>query len=514
MQVPPKTVPSEIPLQGWKEIAAHLDRDARTARRWELESGLPVRRHAGDHGSVYAYPSELDAWRSARKPKAAESEQPQHGRRYVLALAGGLALAALAAAILRGPILNPPDPLAEAAGSGVVVRQVWTGPDVDVMGAPSSDGRFLSYVHWATGDLALRDLETGEHHLLTGKGSWEVSDSYAEFSLVSPDGSQVVYAWSESGYELRIVGTDASGSRLLYRNEEVPYLAPKSWTPDGKQVLATFFKKDGTTQIALISVEDQSVRVVKTIDWDDRVEARLSPDGRHIAFDASSEGPSSPRDIFLLAADGSREIPLVTHAANDMSPIWTPDGNWLAFISDRTGTASLWAVRVVEGRPQGQPVLFKRDIGTSRALGFSTQGALFYGVGTGQQDVYIAALNLDEAKTTSPPVRGTERFLGSNSAPEWSPDGGRLAYYSKREAAGSTVLCVRSPETGEERDLPLQLSLNRPHLNRPRWRPDGRELCATTWRTLSACRAGILAGIGPVLAPWASTAQQGRPWRQ
>ena len=469
-QVPPKAVSGEPPLQGWKEIAAYLDRDARTARRWELEAALPVRRHAGDHGSVYAYPTELDAWRAARKPKAAESEKPQRGRRYVPALA------ALAAAILRGPILNQPDPLAEAADSGVVVRQVWTGPDVDIMGAPSPDGRFLSYVHWATGDLALRDLETGEHHLLTGKGSWEVSDSYAEFSLVSPDGSQVVYAWSKSGYELRIVGTDASGSRLLYRNEEVPYLAPKSWTPDGKQVLATFFKKDGTTQIALISVEDRSVRVVKTIDWDDRVEARLSPDGRHIAFDASSEGPSSPRDIFLLAADGSREIPLVTHAANDMSPIWTPDGNWLAFISDRTGTASLWAVRVVEGRPQGQPVLFKRDIGTSRALGFSTQGDLFYGVGTGQQDVYIAALNLDEAKTTSPPVRGTQRFLGSNSAPEWSPDGGRLAYYSKREAAGSTVLCVRSPETGEERDLPLQLSLNRPHLNRPRWRPDGRVL--------------------------------------
>ena len=217
-QVPPKAVSGEPPLQGWKEIAAYLDRDARTARRWELEAALPVRRHAGDHGSVYAYPTELDAWRAARKPKAAESEKPQRGRRYVPALA------ALAAAILRGPILNQPDPLAEAADSGVVVRQVWTGPDVDIMGAPSPDGRFLSYVHWATGDLALRDLETGEHHLLTGKGSWEVSDSYAEFSLVSPDGSQVVYAWSKSGYELRIVGTDASGSRLLLHRRRVPWL--------------------------------------------------------------------------------------------------------------------------------------------------------------------------------------------------------------------------------------------------------------------------------------------------
>ena len=472
-----ETPSGRAPLQGWKEIATYLDRDARTARRWEQSSSLPVRRHGGERGSVYAYPAELDAWRATRKPRAGMEAQPQSWRRLIPAAAGGTALVAVAAVVLWGPIMNPPHPLIAAAeASGVVVRQVWTGPDVDIMGAPSPDGRFLSYVHWATGDLALRDLEAGKHHLLTGKGSWGDSDSYAEFSVISPDGSRVVYAWSDSGYELRIVGTDASESRLLYRNDEIPYLVPKSWTPDGKQVLAVFFRKDGTTQIALISVDDQSVRVVKTLDWNDRVEARLSPDGRYIAYDASKEGPSGPRDIFLLAADGSREIALVTHPANDMSPVWTPDGNWVAFVSDRTGAASLWAMRVADGRPQGRPVLFKRDIGTSNVLGFSNEGALFYGVGSGQEDVYIASLDFDDGRTTSPPVRGTERFLGSNSAPEWSPDGQRLAYFSKREAAGSTVLCVRSLETGEERDLPLQLGLNRPHLNRPRWSPDGRSL--------------------------------------
>ncbi len=466
------------PLESWKEIAVYLQRDVRTVARWERSERLPVHRHHHGRGSsVYAYPGELDAWRTARQPETGAKLERPSWYRLIPAAAGGTALVAVAAVVLWGPIMNPPDPLIEAAeASGVVVRQVWTGPDVDIMGTPSPDGRFLSYVHWATGDLALRDLEAGKHHLLTRKGSWKDSNSYAEFSVISPDGSRVAYAWSNPGYELRIVGTDASESTLLYRNDEIPYLVPKGWTPDGKQVLAVFFRKDGTTQIALISVDDQSVRVVKTLDWDDRVEACLSPDGRYIAYDASKEGPSGPRDIFLLAADGSREIPLVTHVANDMSPIWTPDGNWVAFISDRTGTASLWALRVADGRPQGRPVLFKRDIGTSSALGFSDHGALFYGVGSGQQDVYIASLDFDEGKTTNPPARGAERFLGSNSAPEWSPDGRRLAYFSKREAAGSTVLCVRSLETEEERDLPLQLSLNRPQLNRPRWSPDGRSL--------------------------------------
>ena len=32
--------------------------------------------------------------------------------------------------------------------SGMAVRQVWTGPDVDLLGAPSPDGRYLSFVDW------------------------------------------------------------------------------------------------------------------------------------------------------------------------------------------------------------------------------------------------------------------------------------------------------------------------------------------------------------------------------
>ena len=65
-RIPTNDRPGETPLQGWKEISSYLDRDTRTARRWEQQAGLPVRRHGGPRASVYAYPSELDAWRAAR----------------------------------------------------------------------------------------------------------------------------------------------------------------------------------------------------------------------------------------------------------------------------------------------------------------------------------------------------------------------------------------------------------------------------------------------------------------
>ena len=55
-------------LESWKEIAAYLQRDAKTARRWEKEEGLPVHRHThASRSSVYAYPSEIDAWRRNRR---------------------------------------------------------------------------------------------------------------------------------------------------------------------------------------------------------------------------------------------------------------------------------------------------------------------------------------------------------------------------------------------------------------------------------------------------------------
>ena len=54
-------------LDSWKEIAAYLDRDVRTAQRWERRDGLPVHRlHHSKRGSVFAYASELDAWRASR----------------------------------------------------------------------------------------------------------------------------------------------------------------------------------------------------------------------------------------------------------------------------------------------------------------------------------------------------------------------------------------------------------------------------------------------------------------
>lgn len=57
-------------LDSWKEIAAYLRRSVRSAKRWEKEEQLPVRRHLhGKRDSVYAYRTELDGWWTNRGAK-------------------------------------------------------------------------------------------------------------------------------------------------------------------------------------------------------------------------------------------------------------------------------------------------------------------------------------------------------------------------------------------------------------------------------------------------------------
>ena len=65
---PPESLAEER-LDSWKEIAAYMNREVRTVQRWEESEGLPVHRHQHDKlASVYAYKSELDAWRLRRRP--------------------------------------------------------------------------------------------------------------------------------------------------------------------------------------------------------------------------------------------------------------------------------------------------------------------------------------------------------------------------------------------------------------------------------------------------------------
>jgi len=378
------------------------------------------------------------------------------------------------------------------------IRKVWAGPHVDFHGAPSPDGRFLSYVDWEAGDsgnndLAIYELATGKKRRLTDNASWYESDEYkfALSSVWSPDGKQIAYQWSlKVGHELCVIGLDGSKPRILYSAEGNEWLSPYDWTPDGRQILACVTGKDEKNKIVLVSVADGSVRVLKTLDkyygnrhssWYAPEGMSFSPDGRYIVYDYPQKEDS--HDISLISTDGSREIPLVEHPANDHVLGWAPDGRNILFASDRTGNHDTWVIRVTDGKPQGTPELVKPDI--ERAMGFTRDGSFYYGSGGDKiRDVYIAKLDPETGEILVPPYEAINRFIGSNSLPDYSPDGKYLAYISKRPPLKmhtslpiGNVLCIRSLETGEERAF-------RPEINSfgfPLWSPDSRSIMVVNW---------------------------------
>lgn len=74
MQEQPHSRERAAVLDSWKEIAAYLNRGITTVQRWERLEGLPVRRQAhAKRGSVYAFKSELEAWRASRAALMASS---------------------------------------------------------------------------------------------------------------------------------------------------------------------------------------------------------------------------------------------------------------------------------------------------------------------------------------------------------------------------------------------------------------------------------------------------------
>ena len=381
---------------------------------------------------------------------------------------------AASAARARLATLSP----AAVANGGTTVRRIWAGADIDPLGAPTRDGRLLTFVDWQTGDLAVRDLASGQNRRITNKGTWATSPEFALFSVPSPDGRYVAYTWfnAKAQPELRIIGTAGESSRVLFGNAGFDYEQPYDWSPDGKLVLAMLSRVDHSTQIGLISTADGSVRVLKTLDWRGPGKMSLSPDGKYVLYDAPPSDSTQKRDVYILASDGSAESVLVKHSADDQAMGWSPDGRYVLFSSDRTGSTSQWIIAVANGKGVGEPTLLRRDAEKSALpMGFTNDGAFMYSANRTFRDIYLATIDPATGKLKGQPTRLVDNFVGSNQYPEWSPDGSEIVFTRQTGPLGTTPhLIIRSLATGVERLVPANLG----YIAGPRFTPDGRRIVA------------------------------------
>ncbi len=367
---------------------------------------------------------------------------------------------------------------------GFSIRKV--GPVLgDGFGQVSPDGRYLTFVDWNTGDLALQDFSTGEERRLTDKGSWLVSEAFAYHSRWSPDGKHIAFDWwdwSEPGFVgIRVVEPDGSNLRDIFQFEDHADKASimYDWSPDGKDILATIWEEQGSGKIVLISVSDGSRQTLKEFDFkrlsmNEINNMRFSPCGKFIIYDFPAED-SPNMDIYVLSLEEKSGRPVVEHPANDLFLEWTPDGKNVLFLSDRRGSQDLWRLPMDGGRTAGAPELVREGIGQISSHGLTGNGAFYYVTDKNVMNVYIASLDAETGKIIESPGIPIQHVGKSTHSPAYSPDGRYLAYVAERGPAGNerSVICIRSLETGKDRELIPEYNFQD-----IQWSPDNRFLLA------------------------------------
>jgi Tol biopolymer transport system component len=378
-------------------------------------------------------------------------------------------------------LLTKAQATAEEGGQELRMRRVYDGTGLEWGNALSSDGRYLVYTDWDSGDLAVVDLATNKSRPLTNKGGLSTkSGEMGETSAFSPDDKRIAYGWynKDKVPELWIIGFDGSNPRMLCRDDKSAWLRPHDWTPDGQQILAINMKKEGSSQILLVSAANGTIRVLRDVPAKDP-DLDLSPDGRFIACSMAPEPSSSKRDVFIVKTEDGAISPLVAYAADDYSLGWAPDGKKLLFASDRTGAYGLWWIGVSDGKAQDSPYLIKSNINQAAPLRLAPNGALYYVLTETIMDIYTAAIDPDTGKVQGQPKVVPTRYSGANAMADWSPDGTRLAFRTNPGGISGpnapAVISILDVQTGEERQVAPKIgSIN--HNDGPRWAPDSRSV--------------------------------------
>jgi Tol biopolymer transport system component len=332
---------------------------------------------------------------------------------------------------------------------------VWKGDKVDTQGSVSPNGRYISFVDWDTGSLALYDSVTEKHRNVVPannpkSGQWK---AYANASAISQDGSKVAYSWFDNGMgrsELWIgnLNGDLKPQRL-YDDAQVEWIVPRHWSSDNRWIAMFLQLKDRTNQLALISTVDGALRVLKTGRWPGTARAFFSPDGKYVGYDLP-QGVTTARNVWVTAVDGSLDYAAIAHRGHDSMMGWSPDGKYLLFGTDRTGSMALWGQAIDNGKLRGEPELMRPDIGFSESLGVTRSGALFYGMQRTDRggSVQVGSFDVKSGAVTSLSDVSTN-LQEDNMNPSWSPDGKYLAYVSDRGGSGAIpVIVLRSADTG------------------------------------------------------------------
>lgn len=295
----------------------------------------------------------------------------------------------------------------------------------------------------------------------------DAADRHPAFS---PDGRLIAFRSERDGGGIFLMDADGRNVRQITADGFYP-----SWSPDGREIVVSggdfVNPAERFTNSFLFAVDVATGNRRDVLRTEDSIQASWSPHGHRIAY--WYYGPGGVRDIRTVAADGSGEVVRVTDdQALDWNPVWSPDGAFLYFASNRGGDMNLWRVAIDEesGRTLAEPEAVSTPSSYFEHLTFSRDGRTFaFADGNYSSNLERVDFDpVDKMMTAGPfPITRGQNVLRN---PAVSPDGHWIAF--DRLVDQQEDIFVSRRDGTEMRQLTNDGFKDRA----PRWTPDGKSL--------------------------------------
>ena len=210
--------------------------------------------------------------------------------------------------------------------------------------------------------------------------------------------------------------------------------------------------------------------------------ASFSPDSRRFVYSRVSDGNT---DLWRgLVSGGEEPIASTQDSANDRSPLYSPDGDRIAFISDREGREGVWTIPEIGGTPEP---LFALDGGSNELVGWSKDARKLYY----DHNYSLFVYDLDSKLSSKVLEIESSRAIPRNFA--LSPARDRVAYVDVVD--GQRDIWVR-PLTG---GAAVRVTNDPEPDDNPIWHPDGIRIIYNSVRDgVSQPYVAFLDGRAPV----------------
>lgn len=245
-----------------------------------------------------------------------------------------------------------------------------------------------------------------------------------EYPTWSPDGERIAfYSFREGNAEIYVMNADGSNLKNLTRNPLDDF--DPVWSPDGTWIAFTVRLDANDREVYILNVESAlqttgdpgAINLTNNPTRD--TNATWSPDSTRIAFASDRDGN---QNIYVMGVDGSAPTRLTDHAGFDAQPAWSPNGKWIAFISDRDGNLELYLLEVEQALrdPSLAPVVRLTNNPTNDLYpAWSPDGRFIAFISNRDGDMEIFAIDVQKALQG---LDGSELTqLTDNSAEDFSP---------------------------------------------------------------------------------------------